>query len=179
MRIEHKEYRLQTNRLLLRHFKMRDAKIMYKEWCSDPEVTKYMLWQTNTHINQTKKFVKSVIKNYKTNPYHWIIVNKSTNKPIGSIGVGKLFYEENKCEAGYCLSRKYWNNGIMTEAFKAVLDYLLHNQGFVEVIANHQIANTASGKVMQKCGMKYVKSSTLYSQKINEDVDIHIYSITK
>lgn len=174
-----RDFKLETERLILRHFKARDAKIMFSDWCSDPKVTQYMLWETNKSVKETKKFVKSVRKSYNTNPYHWIIVNKATKKPIGSIGVGKIYYEEKKCEAGYCLSRKYWNNGIMTEALSAIIKFLLYDQGFDEVTANHHIENVKSGKVMQKCGMKYLNSSTIFNQKINQNIPIHNYSITK
>lgn len=168
---------IETSRLFLRRFKKRDAKPMFKNWCGDPEVTKYMLWQTNTHVKQTKGFIKNVIKNYKFNPYHWLIINKSTKQPIGSIGVSKIYYQEKKCEAGYCLSKKYWNKGIMSEAFSVVIDFLF-TEGFNEITAYHDINNPNSGKVMNKCGMQFVNASSVFNKKNNEYITVHNYSIT-
>ena len=35
----------------------------------------------------------------------------------------------NACEVGYILSKDYWGQGLMTEALKAVLHFLLHRSG--------------------------------------------------
>ncbi|KXT71728.1 acetyltransferase, GNAT family [Streptococcus gordonii] len=61
----------------------------------------------------------------------------------------------NACEVGYILSKDYWGQGLMTEALKAVLNYLLQDAGFNRVTARFVTANPASGRVMSKAGMSY------------------------
>ncbi len=56
---------------------------------------------------------------------------------------------------GYCLSRKYWGKGIMTEAYGAVLRFLFEEVGFRRIASSHAAENPASGKVMEKCGLAY------------------------
>jgi len=58
-------------------------------------------------------------------------------------------------EVGYALSRKHWGQGVMTEAFTAVIRYLFEEVGVLRVSSRHDPNNPASGKVMQKCGLKY------------------------
>jgi ribosomal-protein-alanine N-acetyltransferase len=50
---------------------------------------------------------------------------------------------------------KYWNQGYTTEAAKAILEFAHLKLGECEFIACHAIENTASGRVMEKCGFKY------------------------
>jgi ribosomal-protein-alanine N-acetyltransferase len=150
---------LRTRRLILRPFKRRDAKKIFVNWASDDEVAKYMIWNTHRNIAQTKLFVKKVIKDYKFNPHHWIITLNENKEVIGSIGVTCIDSQTTKGEIGYCLSRKYWNKGIMSEALKAVIDYLFNENKFQEITAKHHIDNIASGRVMQKCGMSFVGKS--------------------
>ena len=56
---------------------------------------------------------------------------------------------------GYCLGRAWWRRGIMSEALKAVTDYMFDTVEVNRVEARHDPRNPNSGKVMQECGMKY------------------------
>ena len=50
---------------------------------------------------------------------------KDGDEPIGAIDV--VNYIDGDPEIGYCLSKKYWNQGLMTEACKAFAKYLFIN----------------------------------------------------
>lgn len=56
---------------------------------------------------------------------------------------------------GYCLSRKHWGKGIMTEAYREVLRYLFEEVGFHRIESSHAVPNPASGRGMEKCGLLY------------------------
>lgn len=60
-----------------------------------------------------------------------------------------------KAEIGYCIGRKWWHRGIMSEALKAVIDFLFDEVSYQRIEARHDTRNPHSGAVMQKCGMKY------------------------
>ena len=45
------------------------------------------------------------------------------------------------CELGYCLGETWWGRGIMTEAVRAICNYLLDEVGFVRVFARHDVEN--------------------------------------
>ena len=55
---------LETERLLLRRFTINDADNMYKNWASDPEVTKYLMWPTHDSVH-IKRYFKYLISNYE------------------------------------------------------------------------------------------------------------------
>ena len=38
---------LETDRLILRRYQAEDYKAMYKNWASDSQVTKYLMWPTH------------------------------------------------------------------------------------------------------------------------------------
>lgn len=56
-------------------------------------------------------------------------------------------------ELAYEIGRSWWNQGIITEAVTAVIDFFFIKIGINRIYANHANENPASGKVMQKCGM--------------------------
>lgn len=58
-------------------------------------------------------------------------------------------------EIGYCISEAYWHQGITSEAFEAVIAYLTKEVGARRIESRHDTRNPYSGKVMEKCGLKY------------------------
>ncbi len=89
---------------------------------------------------------------------HWAIVDKNTEEVIGSVTVSNIKKRKKYCEIGYTVAKKLWNQGIATEVLICVLNYLIQEAGFEKVFAIHDIRNEASGKVMRKAGMKFVKN---------------------
>ena len=129
---------------------------MYKNWVSDPEVTKFLTWPTHPSVEVSRKINASWVASYeKPDYYQWAIVPKELGEPIGSISVVRMNEKAESMEVGYAISRKYWGQGIMTEAFTAVIRYLFEEVGILRVSSRHDPNNPASGKVMQKCGLKY------------------------
>ncbi len=149
---------IETLRLLLRRFERKDAKDMFHNWAGDPEVCKYLSWGPHSNISVTQARIESWINQYNyENTYVWAIVLKSKNQAIGSISVEIHDDIKKTCEIGYCLGKEYWNQGIMTEALRAVMQYLFFEVGYERIIAKHDILNLASGRVMQKAGMRFEK----------------------
>lgn len=167
-----------TLRLTLRPFKKGDEEHMFK-WTSDEEVARYMTWNAHANIAETKNFVNSTIEEYKKNPYHWMIVWNETGIPIGSLGSTEQDRVNKTCEVGYCLRRDFWHRGIMTEALTAALSFLMYEEGFDTVTASHNVLNPNSGKVMQKCGMKFSYSKEMFVPAKNKTITADCYEIKK
>ena len=172
--------KIETDRLILRRFKIEDANVMYRNWASDDEVTQYLTWPTHADANVTRGVIEGWIQNY-ANPdfYNWAIVLKVIGEPIGSLGVVK--YDEKTASAaiGWCIGKRWWGQGIMPEAARAVLQYLFTEIGFNRIAAQHDKNNPKSGRVMQKIGM--LREGTLRASGKNNQgiVDEVYYSILK
>ena len=146
---------LATERLILRKFNINDAEPMFRNWASNPNVTKYLTWQPYENIDGVREYIKFVINQYDGMHFDWMIELKEINEPIGTIGVVKYDESINSANIGYCLSEEYWRKGIMTEAFKRVIKFLFEEVGVNRIEATHDPDNPNSGKVMKKCGLVY------------------------
>lgn len=171
---------LETERLILRKYKIEDAKEMYKNWGTDPKCNKYLPWELHKNIKETKEIITDWISQYKEDKFKWAIELKNTNEIIGGIDVVKLNKKNNTCEIGYCIGSKFWNNGYTTEALKKVIEYLFLECDFYLIEAHHHKTNIASGKVMKKAGM--IKETELRTRVLNRTTNklenLVIYSIT-
>ena len=148
--------KIETRRLILRQFTLNDAEPMYRNWASDGEVTRYLTWTPHESVEETKSLLKEWIDDYKKQEkYEWCIELKEIGEPIGSIGVVGIREKIGAMEIGYCISEAYWHQGITSEAFEAVIAYLTKEVGARRIESRHDTRNPYSGKVMEKCGLKY------------------------
>ena len=172
--------RIETSRLVLRPFVMEDAEPMYCNWASDPEVTKFLNWPTYKSVDTAHEILGIWVPQYQDNTfYQWAIELKEIGEVIGSISVVNCDERVDMVEIGFCIGRNWWGQGIMTEAFGAVIDYLFDEVGVQRIEAGHDPNNPASGAVQRKCGLKY--EGTLRRRiRSNQGVtDVAWYSILK
>lgn len=147
--------RIETDRLILRRFRLEDAEDMYVNWASDPEVARFLTWPTHSSVEVTKSLLADWIPGYEDGGYfNWVMEYKETGKAIGNIAVVKLNENTKAADMGYCMSRAYWGQGLMPEALNAVMDYLFDVVGLNRIAACHDANNPKSGRVMEKAGMK-------------------------
>ena len=171
--------KLETNRLVLRKIRLTDTKMVYNNWASDSEVTKYLTWMSHDSIDVTNMIVNMWVNGYKnSNFYQWGIVVKEDNQLIGTISSVAIDEKAKSIEVGYCISKKYWNKGYVSEALKAVIDYFFNSVLVHSVKARCDKENIGSSKVMEKCKMKYTHTTTDKNNTNNPCVCLN-YEITK
>ncbi|MCL1824192.1 MAG: GNAT family N-acetyltransferase [Oscillospiraceae bacterium] len=148
---------LETERIILRPLKITDANDIFRNWASDPEVTKYMTYTTHETIETTTQWLKELENNIADeNSYNWGFVYKNSNELFGSGGIS--YEEEHKMfSIGYNIMKKYWNMGLVTEAGRAMLDFVVNELNQTEFFGTHAKENPASGRVMEKLGFIYQK----------------------
>ncbi len=144
---------IKTERLTLRPFRQDDAPAMFKNWASDPRVTRFLTWQPHNSVEVTREILDGWCALY-ANPayYHWGI--EFEGDLIGGINVVRQNERDEVAELGYCISADAWGHDIMTEAARAVIAYLFTEVGFHRIAISHAAQNPASGRVADKCGMR-------------------------
>ena len=172
---------IETERLILRTFRPEDAEPMYNNWANDPEVTKFLTWQPHKNVEATREVISRWIKEAEDpENYQWAIVLKELGEPIGSISVVALVNERDIVSIGYCIGRKWWHQGITSEAFEAVIRFMFDEVGVNRLEARHNVNNPNSGGVMKKCGLTY--EGTLRqaaSDNTGVTIDLCVYSILR
>lgn len=148
---------LETSRLILRRYVREDAAAMYQNWASDEAVTKYLTWPAHTRLEVSESVTEDWIKSYSDERYyHWAITVKANGgEPVGDIAVVNMKEDISMAHIGYCIGKAWWHQGITSEALKAVMDFMFDVVGVNRIEARHDPRNPNSGKVMEKCGMKY------------------------
>ena len=148
---------LETKRLILRPFNIKDAEEIFNGWASDPEVSKYMLWSPSESLNDTIKWLKEDIQeNQNDNYYNYGFIFKESGDIIGN---GGLTYntEKSMFEIFYGIKKSCWHNHFASEAVKEIIRFAEKELGAKEIYGCHAVLNPFSGSVMEKLGFKYIE----------------------
>lgn len=171
---------IETERLLLRRFTEDDADEVYRNFAGDPEVTKHLRWKHHENLSEAEKAVAEWVKGYSDPAYYnWAIVLKETGKVIGSVGCAWMNERIHMIHTYYCIGKAWWGGGIVTEAYRAVIRYFFDEVGANRIEAYHAPENPASGKVMEKCGLRFEGILRMGDYSNQGIVDAVVYGILK
>jgi [ribosomal protein S5]-alanine N-acetyltransferase len=160
---------LKSKRLILRPPKLSDASILEK-YINDRLVSRYL---TNVPFPYPKggmrKWIKQALKELKIKKsIHFIII--FNNEPVGSIGFNKIDFKHKKAGVGYWLAMKYWGQGVMSEAFKLILNFGFNQLKLNRIWSAHFKENNRSKMVQEKGGLKL---EGIFRQDIFKDKKYH------
>ena len=96
---------------------------------------------------------------------------------LGVIGIVPEPHDQ--AEFGYWIGKEYWNRGYATEAAAAAIGYAFGTLGVNRVEGLHFLYNPSSGRVMEKCGMRYEETLRQARKKWGEYVDVKVYAIVR
>jgi len=171
--------KIETKRLLIRKLEPTDLQDLF-ECSSDPEISKFTLWDSHKSINDSKDFLTKCIKQYTLGqPPLLGIELKEQNKLIGTIGFGSIDFLSKRAEFGYALHVGYWNQNITSEASLAILQFGFRTLELERIFATCFTTNVASYRVMEKVGMTYEGILRSYHSKNGQRIDARMYAITR
>lgn len=149
---------LKTPRLTLRPWREEDLADFYA-YAKVDGVGQMAGWLPHKSMEESREILGHFIAGKKTFALEY------EGKAIGSLGIEK--YNEDHYpelanlsgrEIGYVLSKDYWGRGLMPEAVKAVIQYLLETMQLDFILVGHFDWNRQSARVIEKCGFQYVKT---------------------
>lgn len=171
--------KLETKRLLLRPFLLADA----------PEVNvlagNYEVYKTTLNVPHpySEEMAVAWISEHDhdlvlRNLYHWAVINRDTGKLMGCISLG-FNTKRILAEIGYWFGEPYWNQGFGTEASVCVIRFGFETLGLNRIYGRFFANNPASGKIMEKCGMKF--EGRLRDDQIKDGafIDVNYYGILR
>ena len=104
------------------------------------------------------------------------IVGNKTTALVGAISL-MIKREHQRAELGYWIALDCWNRGYATEASEKLIDFGFDVLRLHRIEARHFLRNPASGRVMQKVGMKEEGVERDYVLKWNRFESLAVYSI--
>jgi RimJ/RimL family protein N-acetyltransferase len=147
-----------TSRLVLRSFTEDDVDHLY-ELNGDPDVMWFLNGGEPTPRNEVRDriipFFLSFYAKFDGLGY-WAAEARATGDFLGWFHFRPA--EDGSIELGYRLRKAAWNKGYATEGSRALIDLGFAELGVGRVVAHTMTVNQASRRVMEKCGLTYVRT---------------------
>ncbi|MFD4819748.1 GNAT family N-acetyltransferase [Peribacillus butanolivorans] len=168
-----------TKRLLLRLFQTSDASEVTK-LCNNYNIYKNTLYLPYPYsIEDALSWIENHLDNFNNNKsYEFAITDKATGKLYGAIALSN-HQNFNNGEIAYWVGEEFWGNGYATEAGEAIPEFAFIEKQYHKVYARHYNTNSASGRVIQKIGMKKEGVLRDHVMKENQYEDLVYHGIIK
>ncbi|KAB7665406.1 GNAT family N-acetyltransferase [Bacillus sp. B1-b2] len=145
---------LKSDRITLREMEEMDW-IDVHQYASKEKVCQYQPWGPNTE-EESKDFVKQVIVDAKKETrtrFVFAIMEKKTERMIGSVEFHIQDITNKTGEIGYIINPEAWGNGFATEAASILLEFGFTQFKLHRIYATCDPRNLASSRVLEKIGM--------------------------
>ncbi|WP_028021674.1 GNAT family N-acetyltransferase [Enterovibrio calviensis] len=156
---------LSGNRVDLRTIETRDAEDLFEiygnaqtmEFASDPAFSSQgMIKQLLESVTRLEASGESL---------EWAVVERSTNKVIGTCGLHSFSHSGDACEVGCLLNSAYWRQGYMSEALPLLFSHA-KSLGIGKLYADIESGNFRSQALFEKLGFNVKSGRFEYTQSI-------------
>ena len=152
---------LETEWLTLRRFSTDDVGHL-TALHGDPEVMRFLTGgRPNTREEIEREWLPQFLSSYERYPGfgYWAAIETATGAFLGWCCLRPYDEREpGKVELGYRLNQSAWGKGYATELARALIDKGFHELGVERVMAQTMTVNLASRRVMEKAGLRYVRT---------------------
>lgn len=168
---------LESPRLILRQITLEDCKDLH-HYMMDPLVRSHTSFEPQTMLFPARLF-RYFTECYETlRDLHFAIELEQSSQVIGVCSLQYWDRAKGKARLGYLLSPLCWRQGYATEAARALIQFGFESLKLDRIEASCSGNNPASERVLQKCGMAYIKAVPTGSRKRDEDA-LKLYAIRR
>jgi RimJ/RimL family protein N-acetyltransferase len=143
---------LETERLVLDTWQSSDW-TDFRPIANDVEVMRYITGGVPWTDDKIRGFVDKQVTLYAERGFcRWKLLRKPEREMIGFCGAG-LWRDAPDPEIGWWLARRWWGQGLATEAARTALRHAFESTGLERIISIARPENTASRRIIEKLGL--------------------------
>ncbi|MEB4210478.1 GNAT family N-acetyltransferase [Mycobacterium sp. 94-17] len=141
--------RIVGTRVVLRLPMLDDAGALFQRVARDREVTKYLLWPPHLDVAATRRVITEKL-NVGGDERTWVIELKHSGDVVGLASCRRPV--PHSVEIGYCLGRRWWGKGLMSEVIGLLLHALDADRAVYRVWATCSVDNERSARLLEHAG---------------------------
>jgi len=141
---------IETRRLLLKQVCIEDAPDIYA-YTLNPNVLRYTTGRPPKAFSETESFVRGLVGK-PAGDFAWAIRPKTGSAVIGVVELD--IRERRSASLDYALAERYWNQGIMTEAVRALLDWAFRTYPTLESLHSSALKPPPASSRNAACSSK-------------------------
>jgi ribosomal-protein-alanine N-acetyltransferase len=171
---------IKTERLILRPYSLQDASELQK-LIGDRDVVSTMTNVPHPYEDgMAEEWIGGRQESFeKGKTVDFAIIHRQEGLLIGGVSLNDIDQQSEHAEIGYWIGKPYWRNGYGTEAARAIVNYGFEALGLNRINGRHFRRNPASGRILQKIGMKHEGCQRQAFKKWDKFEDWELYGILK
>jgi [ribosomal protein S5]-alanine N-acetyltransferase len=168
-----------TERLILRPFEASDAPRV-AELCADRDIAANTLVIPHPYtLADAQSWLAAHRASFEAGTHGALAITlQDGGELVGCVGL-TIERAHDRAELGYWIGRAFWNRGYATEASRAAIRHGFVSHGLERIFASHFLRNPASGRVLEKCGMRFEGIARRYVRKWGVYEDGAVYAIIR
>lgn len=152
---EHRDMTLQTDRLILRPWRITDASDLYN-YAKDPRVGPVAGWPPHKSITESHQIIQNVFSQNGV----FAVTLRDSDVAIGCIGLltgakSNFPISDSEGEISYWIGVPFWGQGLIPEAMREIIRYGFEDLGLSTLWCGYFDGNTKSQRAQEKCGFRY------------------------
>lgn len=171
---------IHTPRLILRRPHISDAAAIFDAYARDAEVSRYLIWEPHADVRETEQFLLSCAAAWDGGSrFPWAVTLREGGELLGMV---ELRVNSFKADVGYVVARRFWGQGLATEALRPVVEWAMSQPGIYRVWALCDAGNAASARVLEKVGMRregVLQRNLVHPNISREPRDSYCYAMVK
>jgi [ribosomal protein S5]-alanine N-acetyltransferase len=170
---------IRTDRLILRPYASMDVADLVK-FAGAREVAATTLRIPHPYTeDDARSFIATCQHEAQRGPItRFAITRTEDGQFCGGIGL-RMEDDHRRAELGYWLGVPFWGNGYASEAARAMIDYGFDKLHLNRIYASYVTHNVASGRILQKIGMRYEGCLRNHIRKWDKYYDLECYGMLK
>lgn len=148
---------IKTPRLTITSFSPDMAQTVYEN-SQDDDIRRFVPDEVYNSVEEAREAIEFLMLRYDSTdgPFVYPVITNDGGKNIGYVQLCKLELEEGAWEIGYHIAKNFTGKGYATEAVKAFLPAMAKKLNIKEVYGICLAENTASVRVLEKCGFTQI-----------------------
>lgn len=147
---------IETKHLLLRKFKINDAKDMFKNWAGNRSDTAFVTWEKHQSVSDSKDLLEKWDKRKdRSKTYRWCIEEKASGAAIGEIVVTEIYKDTQAADLAFCMGTAYKNKGLAKEALETIVHFLFKEVQMKRLSFDQDSRNTADRELATALNFEY------------------------
>ena len=145
---------IKTSRLTITTFSLDMAQSVYEN-SQDDDIRRFVPDEVYDSVEEAREAIEFLMSRYESadGPFVYPVITNDSGKNIGYVQLCKLeLEEEGNWEIGYHIAKNFTGKGFATEAVKVFLPAISKKLNIKEVYGICLAENTASVRVLEKCG---------------------------
>jgi [ribosomal protein S5]-alanine N-acetyltransferase len=143
--------RFETARLVMRPIVAADSAAIFDAYAQDADVTRYLIWRPHQSRDETDAYIARCLATPAEVSRTYVLADRANGSVIGAFDL--RWPAPYRADFGYVLARKWWGQGLMTEALSEVVSWTSRQDGVFRIGAVCDVTNVASARVMEKAGL--------------------------